>query len=289
MYKRIRKYISIFILLLIMALLCSCGTEVPAIEIPDELKEAEVVEFSTIRDRKHIAGKLYLPAGKAPFPVVILCHGFGGNMKNLEHYAEILSNEGYAALIFDFIGGGKYIESDGETTEMSVLTEEADLKAVIEQLEKSEGLDMSQIYLIGASQGAFVTTCYAGDYPDQVKAMIALYPGYNMQDFVRARTNNGTDRSKTYNMSGITVGRIYVEDALSVDLDAEMRAYPGPVLIVHGDRDSIAPISYSQEAVKVFPNASLKTIAGGDHMFLRDEDDALCIGYMLEFLKGLNN
>lgn len=43
---------------------------------------------------------------------------------------------GYVAFTFDFCGGSAMCgKSDGKTTEMSVLTETKDLKAVIEMLE----------------------------------------------------------------------------------------------------------------------------------------------------------
>ena len=249
---------------------------------------ANYEELSFFRDGFRIAGRLYLPEeGEEPFPLVILCHGYGGNMGNLSYYAEIFAGEGYAAVVFDFVGGGIIgNSSDGTPLDMSVLTEKADLEAVVQGLQERPELDLSRLFLLGASQGGFVVTCYAGEHPETVKGLIALYPGYNVQDFIRAVTGNGTDLSETYKLMGMEVGRRYVEDALSFDIKDSMRAYGGPVLIIHGTRDTIAPISYSREAIGIFPNAELKAIEGADHMFLRQQDNEKAIGYMLEYLRG---
>ena len=202
----------------------------------------------------------------------------------MKQYAEIFCKQGYAVAIFDFIGGGNFIQSDGEPTDMSVLTEKADLEAVIEELKTVKELDMSRLFLLGASQGGYIVTDLAGSQPDLVKGLILLYPGFNMPDFLRAITQDGTDTSDTVKMMGMTVGRRYVEDAFSFDIKDRMRSYEGPVIIIHGDKDTIAPLSYSEEAAQIFPDAELKVIEGGDHMFLRDEYNELAITYMLDFL-----
>ena len=78
----------------------------------------EVKELNFYRDEKKIAGRLYLP--DLPFnPLVIICHGFGGNSVHSRIYAENFAKKGIATYIFDFIGGGEDIESDGKMTEMS--------------------------------------------------------------------------------------------------------------------------------------------------------------------------
>ena len=88
--------------------------------------------FECKRDGLTIRGTEYRPEGNN-LPAAILCHGFMANQDRMRHYAKAIAEEGYAAYCFDFCGGsipgtGK---SDGKTEEMSVLTEVADLKAVI--------------------------------------------------------------------------------------------------------------------------------------------------------------
>ena len=45
--------------------------------------------------------------------------------------------------------------------------------------------------------------------------------------------------------SPIYAGRIYVADMWDYDVYAEIGNYTKPVLLMHGDRDGIVPISYA--------------------------------------------
>ena len=74
---------------------------------------------------------------------------------------------------------------------------------------------------------------------------------------------------------GITLGGIYNRDAMSFDIYDIIRNYPGKVLILHGTADSIAPISYSERAAEVFPDAELVSYKGANHGFMgQDETDS---------------
>ena len=98
------------------------GGESTAAETETAAAHGNYEELSFFREGFRIAGRLYLPEeGEGPFPLVILCHGYGGNMRNLAGYAEIFAVEGYAAVIFDFAGGGVVGSSDGTPLDMTVL------------------------------------------------------------------------------------------------------------------------------------------------------------------------
>ena len=57
--------------------------------------------------------------------------------RQCETLCGFLAEMGYVAFTFDFCGGSAMCgKSDGKTTEMSVLTETKDLKAVIEYVRK---------------------------------------------------------------------------------------------------------------------------------------------------------
>ena len=271
---RLKRAILFVLLSAVLLCLCACGGA----------KTDTVKKLTVKRDGNRIACELYLPAGNGPFPTAVLCHGYGDNMDTLRPYAEALRKEGYAACIFDFIGGGPRIQSDGEMVDMSVLTEAADLNAVLDALRKRADVDEDNLVLIGESQGGFVVTYVAGQHPEEIRALIPLYPGYGMQDYVRARVKNEEERAETYNMFGQTVGRLYVDDALSFEIEDSMAAYDGPVLIIHGSRDPVAPISYSERALEYFPSAELKTLVGATHGFQGEYAEA-AIEEMLSFLQ----
>ena len=226
------------------------------------------------RDGRRIYGELYLPNTDAPHPLVILSHGFGGNHGNCTAYAEVFAAHGFAAYTFDFIGGGMRILSDGQMTGMSVLTEAADLSAVLDQHKQREDIDPDRIFLFGESQGGFVSTCVAASRPDEVAGLVALYPACVIQDDAKARTPDPEDIPETMSIMGMRVGAIYNQDALSFDIYDVMAKYPGKTLIIHGTADTIVPISYSEKAMETFPDAELIRIDGANHGFWGDDQQA---------------
>lgn len=219
------------------------------------------------RDGKHIAGKLYLPESVDNPPLVILSHGFGANYKSLEGYAHYFVDNGFAAYVFDFIGGGLESQSDGKMTDMSVLTEAADLGVVLDYFQDFSDINNQQIFLFGASQGGFVSTYVAGTRPDDIAGLIVLYPAYVLQDDSKKRNPNPELGSETSHIGGIEVGKIYDRDAQSFDIYDLMPYYHGKTLIIHGTSDPIVPISYSERAVATFPEARLVVINGAGHGF----------------------
>ncbi len=66
----------------------------------------------------------------------------------------------------------------------------------------------------------------------------------------------------------MTISRKYNEDAVSFDLYDMIGAYTGPVLILHGDKDAIVPLRYSERAAQIFPNAELVVMPGQGHGFM---------------------
>lgn len=241
----------------------------------------EIMTFE--RDGKKIYGELYLPAGEGPFPAVIMAHGFGGHCAHNRPYAEVFAQNGVAAYIFDFIGGGNDIQSDGKTTEMSVLTEAADMAVVLEGLAAMEQIDSQNIFLAGQSQGGFVASYIAGTQPERVRGLVAIFPAYVLQDDARKRME-GRELPETEEIMGLLLGRIYAEDAMSFDIYDVIKNYPGPVLLIHGTADQLVPIEYSRRAVEVFPSAELVEIEGAGHGF-SGVDEERAIQLSLDFVK----
>lgn len=237
-----------------------------------EQRAADTYEYNTEemnikRDETNLYGQLYRPEGITDPSLVILSHGFGGSHRDLEDYAETFAENGIAAFTFDFAGGGMGSRSDGSMTDMSVLTEAADLEAVLDYFQSYSGIDREHIFLLGASQGGFVSTYVAGERPDDVAGLVLLYPAFVLQDDSRERNPDPESGPDTSNLMGMTIGRIYDIDAQSFDIYDSMADYPGKTLIIHGTADSIVPISYSQRAAETFPDAQLITLEGAGHGF----------------------
>lgn len=76
---------------------------------------------------------------------------------------------------------------------------------------------------------------------------------------------------ETMEIMGVTLGSIYNRDALSVDIYDQMKKYSKKVLIIHGTKDSLVPIVYSERAVETFPDAELVRFDGAEHGLLHND------------------
>ena len=213
----------------------------------------------------NLYGVLQMPEGEGPVPLVITCHGFGGNHRGALDYADYFAAGGYAVFSLDFCGGGLRSNSDGTMPEMSVLTEAADLNAVIDCFRDDPRF--SGIFLRGESQGGFVASYVAAKRPDDINGLILEYPAYVLQDDAERRRLPDGSFPEAGRLLGMRIGRIYSEDVTSFDIYELMSDYDGPVLILHGDRDLLVPMSYSERAVKSFRNAQLVVMPGQGHGF----------------------
>ena len=148
---------------------------------------------------------------------------------------------------------------------MSVLSEAEDLETVIDHFQKDERIE--KILLMGKSQGAYVSTLVASKRPTEIAGLIGLYSGFMLRDKVEEELEKYEEIPEEEVLLWLKVGRKYFEDLLSTDIYEAMRCCTMDVLLIHGDKDEIAPISYSEKALNYFPKARLVTLKGADHGF----------------------
>lgn len=205
--------------------------------------------------------------GKEKHSLVVISHGFGGSHEGGIHFAKVFAENGFACYNFDFCGGAPNSRSDGNVLEMSVLTEAADLEAILDYFVQCDCIDTSRIFLFGRSQGGFVSAYVAAERRNQIKAMILFYPAFVIQDDARARAFEDGTFPETCVALGMEIGRKYGEDAVSFDIYEKIGNYTGDVLILHGTEDDIVPVHYSQRALEIYPAAELILLENQGHGF----------------------
>lgn len=235
----------------------------------------------------NIYGVAYVPDTDGKVPLVIFSHELGNDHRSGERYAERLAEAGYAVYVFDFcggtVGGNK---SDGSNKGMSVLTEASDLEAVMKSARTWEFVDPDRIVLLGGSMGGLVTTVVGSQHQEEIAGMILMYPALS------AKADSGTERYKTedevpeeVSLFGgwIHVGKNYVTDLWKVDFDQLLSSYKGYMLLLHGDKDSTVPISWSENAKEIIPDCEFHVIPNGGHEFFGQPfEDAMA--YILPYL-----
>ncbi len=227
-------------------------------------------EFSCERDGLKICGSMFRPKGNGPFPTIVVSHEFMMNRLTTLQYAVMFARMGYAAFCYDFNGGGTISQSEGKTTDMSVLTEVKDLKAVIDYVSKLPYTDMDDFNLMGCSQGGFVSALVAAEYgADFVKKLVLFYPALSIPDDAR----NGQmilakfdphNVPKTLFCGPIILGTQYVTDVLEMDPYELIDKYRGPVLICCGTWDHIVDYKYSAMAYDAYKKADEAAVASGE-------------------------
>ena len=244
-------------------------------------------DFECRRGHLTIRGTEYRPEG-ARLPAAILCHGFMANQDSMRHYARTLAALGYCAFCFDFCGGSVMHtgKSDGETTDMSVLTEVRDLEAVIAYVQSLPHIGQA-LLLMGCSQGGFVSALTAARHPGLADKLVLFYPALCIPDDARAGKMmfarfDPRNIPEQFSCGPMKLGRCYAADVIGMDPFEEIKAYPGPVLIIHGTKDAIVNIDYSRKARAAYPNAELCVIEGGAHGFGR-KHDAIAIAQLKQF------
>lgn len=245
-------------------------------------------KFECKRDNLTLRGTEYRPHGDN-LPIAIVCHGFMANQRSVRRYARALAGMGYATYTFDFSGGCVLFgKSDGNTTDMSVLTEVADLEAVIAYTSHLPYTDSASILLMGCSQGGFVSALTAAKPDNVVSKLILFYPALCIPDDARAGQMmfakfDPENVPAQFRCGPMKLGSRYVTDVIDMKPSEEIKGYPGDVLIVHGTADPVVSIHYSNRACNVYqkrtptdpehpPRTVFQTIEDGKHGFSKKHD-----------------
>ena len=294
----IMSFICVFINLF-GSVACSKDNQFQDISFNEEISDLFSVEregFSCERDGLTIKGTVFLPKGKTDCPIAVISHGFMANQMFSQIHAQNLAKMGYAAFCFDFCGGTLVGSSDGDSTDMSVLTEAEDLKAVIEFAKSQSYTDENELILLGCSQGGFVSAIVAAEMKEEVDALILLYPALCIPDDARSGEMmfakfDPQNVPETFWCGPMKLGRRYVTDVIEMDPYEIINQYTGKVLIIHGNQDKIVDISYALRAVETYSQAGadveMKIIDKGGHMFFRPIHAYKALGYIREYVRTL--
>lgn len=294
----IMSFICVFINLF-GSVACSKDNQFQDISFYEEISDLFSVEregFSCERDGLTIKGTVFLPKGKRDCPIAVISHGFMANQMFSQIHAQNLAKMGYAAFCFDFCGGTLVGSSDGDSTDMSVLTEVEDLKAVIEFAKSQSYTDENELILLGCSQGGFVSAIVSAEMKEEVDALILLYPALCIPDDARSGEMmfakfDPQNVPETFLCGPMKLGRRYVTDVIEMDPYEIIHQYTGKVLIIHGNQDKIVDISYAQRAVETYSQAGadveMKIIDKGGHTFFRPIHAYKALGYIREYVRTL--
>lgn len=271
-----------------LALLTGCGQQTsdssPAATAAPEKQYVQSKEsFQASDDGRNIVGVSFLPAQfEGKLPTVVFCHGYASSYMSGQSHGIYLAEHGWAALMFDFCGGSTMSKSDGDFEMMTVDSEMADLAEILAYVRSKDYVDSDKIVLIGESQGGFVSTWYTAAHPEEIRALVLLWPAFCIPENAALFETTGVDmlggESEAHRASAAVYYGSETETQQSISL---------PVLIFHGDADEIVDVKWSREASEAFPNCEYHELAGAGHGNLSAEQKSFLQETMLQFLEGL--
>jgi alpha-beta hydrolase superfamily lysophospholipase len=222
---------------------------------------------------------------------VILLHGICSDKDEAGIFirmAETLSKNGFNALRFDFAGSG---ESEGEFSGMSFTSEVRDMESAIRFMrDKGYG----KIGLLGASFGGAVSIL---GHPKETGAMILWNPVCNMESFrdYMSTQNSGwreeASRTGTFRLYKeclkryMYAGKPLAEEAENIDMFPHAGRISCPVLIIHGEMDSILPCRDSEGLLGFLKGPKkLEIIKNAGHGFHDPASEKTAIKLTLDWL-----
>lgn len=141
--------------------------------------------------------------------------------------------------------------------------------------ETLDGIDKKKIFLMGASLGGVVTTIYAAAHPNEVPGMILIYPGFMLPDKLKNTFGSEENIIPLEPFKGRIQSVALSKECWGLHMYDLMKQYPGPVLILIGDKDEFVPLSYARRAESEFPDAKLIILPDEKHGFSVQTIDAL--------------
>ena len=241
-----------------------------------------------------IACKITLPKGFNPetdqVPMVILMHGIfaSKDLIPIPSFARGLAKAGIASIRLDFDGHGK---SGGRMQDMTIEKELADARTVWEYVQTLPYV--SQVGMLGHSQGGVIASMTAGRLANEQKApagVVLVAPGSVIKEacqggkFFNARFDPKNPPEYIRCWGFMKLGREYLLTTQQLDIFGTASAYHGPVLLLHGNKDSIVPLWCSEKYLATYgDHATLRVIPGVNHTITTHRKEV--VQYAVDFFQ----
>lgn len=219
--------------------------------------------------------------------LVLLLHGFTGNRMEEIHtnLAEKLKKKKIASLRVDFNGHG---ESEGLFEDMTVMNEVEDAREILRYAKKLPFVD--GISILGHSQGGVVAGMLAGYAPHEFKCLVQMAPAATLKDDAIKGTLMGVEYDPANIPEYISfwdkrLNSLYFSMAQKLPIYEVSAQYKGPVCLIHGQKDQVVSAVASEKYHETYANSELHMLAGQDHIFQNDLDEATQIA--VEFISNI--
>jgi uncharacterized protein len=201
--------------------------------------------------------------------LIVLVHGMGSSWDEMASLGRDLHHVGYDVLMFDLRGHG---QSDPSRLTMG-RRERRDLRAV-QAWANRMGYEPDRIGWLGYSMGGSTLLMEAADNPNIRCAVIDSAFG-NLPEVLRSELTKHSHLPTMFNPGILLAARfafgVRTDDLLPVQ--SARRWGSRPMLLIHGDADTIVPVSQAQTLARTAgPACQAITVHGVQHVEAYDSD-----------------
>ena len=189
---------------------------------------------------------------------LLVLHGMGGERSSMLDIAARLHHHGYGVCLPDLRGHG----ASSEAVCTFGLRESADMSALLDLLAARGDVDPAALGVYGVSMGGAVALLTAAR-DQRLKVVVADSAYARLSDILQRRRHTGLyglmtpiRRRLIQRASGFRVGQVDVPRSVAV-------MPPRPVLLIHGDLDSIVPVGQIELLWDALPHPKERWVVEG--------------------------
>jgi dipeptidyl aminopeptidase/acylaminoacyl peptidase len=214
------------------------------------------------------------PQGLGPFPTVVVQPGIDTAAHDLRAILWDLASRGYLAVAIDY---GRVINGESRQVRFP-LRNAAEISVLLEPVRAEPRVDPTRMGLLGFSRGAAYSLLLAAEVPE-FRAAVAYYPITDFERWVDEREQRSAIwrlaftvarwqfRSEGHGLDDSDL-RGLLKQSSAINRAQDIRT---PVLFIHGDRDSVAPLRDSVSLNALLNErcdcSKLIVVRNGDHSF----------------------
>ncbi len=232
---------------------------------------------------------------------LVLVPGFSAGLWIWFKQTVALSKQ-FRVITFDPRGIGRSPVSSEPLTTIRLLAD--DIAALL------RGLGLDQAHILGASFGGFVAQEFALAHPEMTSTLLLCCTSFggpnhvapSMETLLAVTSTNGfntkertrrlllpafspafalehpdeVDRTVNLRIENTMAEEVYraqLAAAMGFNVEERVPAIQAPTLVLSGDADAIVPVQNSRNLAAKIPNAELRIVEGGSHLFFIERPD----------------
>lgn len=204
----------------------------------------------TVDEDVELGYRLYLHHNTAP--ILLYFHGNGEIATDYEGFAPLYHGIGLSLLVVDYRGYGW---STGKPLTTKMLPDAQAILDALDDILKEHGVVPSRpLFIMGRSLGSAPAVYLAKENPDKIKGLI-IESGF-------------ADGPTLFGRLGILIPKALKEnDALPINNVHKMKQVKIPLLVIHGEKDTLIPMNHGKELYESCPieDKELLIISGAGH------------------------